>query len=53
MRGRVRGHDVRRVAALRDDPVDAVGLLDVLAQESDRGLGDRERVRGVDADLRR
>ena len=51
MRRGVRGHDVRRVAAVRDDAVDAIGLADVLAEAADRGLRDGERIGGVDAAL--
>jgi hypothetical protein len=30
-RRRVRGHDIRRLAALGDDAVDAIAIVDVLA----------------------
>ena len=49
----MRGHDVHRVAAVGDDTVDLVGRAEVLAQQSDRDLRDRERVGRVDAELRR
>ena len=41
--------DVGRAAAVGDDAVDAVGRVDVLAQQADGRLGDGQRVRGVDA----
>ena len=47
----VRRHDVGRLAAARDDAVDAIARADVLAQQADRRLRDRERVGGVDAQL--
>src|SRR5207244_11877401 len=50
--GGVRGHDVGRVAAVGDDAVDAVALPDVLPPEADRRLRDRERIGGVDPELR-
>ena len=49
----VRGHDVRRVAAVRDDAVHLVDRAQVLAQQPDRDLRDRERVGRVDAELGR
>ena len=45
------GDDVRRVAAVRDDAVDAIAPPDVLAEEADRRLGDGDRVGGVHAEL--
>ena len=48
----VRGDDVGRVAAVRDDPVDLVERPEVLAQQADRDLGDGERVGGVDCRAR-
>ena len=48
----VRGHDVGRVAAVRDDAVHLVAGPQVLAQQPDRDLRDRERVGRVDAELR-
>jgi hypothetical protein len=47
----MRRHDVRRLAALGDDAMDAIGFVDMLPQESNRGLGDSQRVGGVDAEL--
>ena len=49
----VRGNDVRRVAAVRDDAVHLVEGPEVLAQQPDRDLGDGERVGRVDAELGR
>jgi hypothetical protein len=46
------GDDVGRVPAVGDDAVDPVGRLDVLAQQPDGHLRDRQRVGGVDAQLR-
>ena len=48
----VRGNDVRRVAAVRDDAVNLVERAQMLAQQTDRDLGDRERVGRVHAQLR-
>jgi hypothetical protein len=46
-RGRVRGHDVGRLAAARDDAVDTVRGADVLAQQPDGGLRYHQRVARV------
>ncbi len=45
------GDDVRRVAAVRDDAVDLVEGTQMLAQQSNRDLGDREGVGRVHAQL--
>ena len=49
----VRGHDVGRVAAVRDDAVHLVAGSEVLAQQPDRDLRDGERVGRVDPELGR
>ncbi len=49
----VGGDDVRRVAAVRDEAVDLFAGPEMLAQQSDRHLGDGHRVEGVDPELRR
>ena len=47
------GHDVRRLAAVGDDAVDALGGADVLAQLRDRLVGGDQPVERVDAGVRR
>ena len=49
----VRGHDVGRVAAVGDEAVDLLAGAEVLAQQPDRHLRDRQRVGRVDAELGR
>ena len=43
--------DVGRLTAARDDAMHAVGRLQALAQQTNRDLGDDQRVAGVDAAL--
>ena len=49
---RVVGHDVRHLAAVGDDAVDAGAVADVLSQGGDGVVGDDNRVEGVDARFR-
>ena len=52
-RDRVIRHDVRCVATLHDDAVDTVGRFDVLTEQADADLRNRDRISGVDAGLRK